>query len=257
MKPAVDTTERGKGVSHVERAFREYDHRTDLLDVSPDAKQRWFDALAESTYLPVLGPPESCRVLDVGCNRGYLLHALQRRGFAHLAGVDLAPRDLEEARKTTGLDTLYCEDAVEFLERHRGSFDAVIFKAVLEHFPRDRVDAFVSAVVGALAPSGVALCEVPNMDWYAASHERYMDLTHEVGYTRESLEQLFGLFFESVEVRRVIDPAHDALASPVRKLARKIVFGLARRMLHLMGEDTATFWFDARSILAIARQPRP
>jgi hypothetical protein len=84
-----------------------------------------------------------------------------------------------------------------------------------------------------------------------------MDLTHEVGYTRESLEQLFGLFFEDVEVHRVVDPAHHALASPVRKVARKIVFGLGRRLLRLMGEDTATFWFDARSILAVARQPRP
>jgi 2-polyprenyl-3-methyl-5-hydroxy-6-metoxy-1,4-benzoquinol methylase len=257
MKPAVESSERRASASHVNRAFREYDQRTDLLDASPDAKQRWFDALVGSTYLPVLGSPASCRVLDVGCNRGYLLHALQKMGFTHLAGVDLAPRDLDAARKTTGLDTLYCEDAVEFLERHRDSFDAVIFKAVLEHVPRDRVDAFLSAVAGALAPSGVALCEVPNMDWYAAPHERYMDLTHEVGYTRESLGQLFGLFFETVEVRRVVDPAHDALASPIRKLTRKMIFGLTRRVLRLMGEDTATFWFDVRSILAVARQPRP
>ena len=129
MKPAVDSRERGSGASHVDRAFREYDQRTDLLDASPGEKQRWFDALVESTYLPVLGPPESCRVLDVGCNRGYLLRALQNKGFEHLTGVDLAPRDLDEARKTTGLDTLYCEDAVDFLERHRGEFDAIIFKA--------------------------------------------------------------------------------------------------------------------------------
>jgi 2-polyprenyl-3-methyl-5-hydroxy-6-metoxy-1,4-benzoquinol methylase len=244
-------------MSYVERAFREYHQRTDLLDESPEAKQRWFDALAASTYIPFLGPPDRCRVLEIGCNRGYLLHALQKHGYEHLTGVDLAPIDLEEARKRTGLAALYCEEAVAFLERHPASQDAVIFKAVLEHVPRDRVEAFLSAVARALAPSGVTLCDVPNMDWYAASHERYMDLTHEVGYTRESLVQLFGLFFEDVVIHRVVDPAHDALASPVRKMTRRIVFGLGRRLLHLMGEDAATYWFDARSILAVARRPRP
>ena len=242
-------------MGHVERAFREYDRRTERLDPSTEAKQRWFDALAVSTYVPHLGSTDG-RVLEIGCNRGYLLRALQANGFTRLEGVDLSPVDLEEARKNTGLATLFCEDATAFLERHRAAFDAIIFKAVFEHIPRDKVEPFLWAVAAALAPSGVVLCEVPNMDWYAASHERFMDVTHEVGYTRESLEQIFGLFFDAVAVHRVVDPAHDALAPSGRRAVRKVVFGLARRLLHLMGEDTATYWFDVRSILAVARSPR-
>lgn len=242
-------------MGHVERAFREYDRRTELLDPSTEAKQRWFDALAASTYVPHLRSTES-RVLEIGCNRGYLLRALQDNGFMRLEGVDLSPVDLEEARKNTGLATLHCEDATAFLERHRGAYDAIVFKAVFEHVPRDKVEPFLLAVAGALAPSGVVLCEVPNMDWYAASHERYMDVTHEVGYTRESLEQVFGLFFGDVTVHRVVDPAHGALAPFGRRMVRRVVFGLVRRLLHLMGEDTATYWFDVRSVLAVARSPR-
>jgi 2-polyprenyl-3-methyl-5-hydroxy-6-metoxy-1,4-benzoquinol methylase len=239
-----------------EQAFREYDQRTDLLDASADAKQRWFDALAASIYLPLLGPADSSRVLEIGCNRGYLLHSLQDAGFRRLTGIDLAAQDLERARSLTGLDSLYCEDAATFVARHPGAFDAVIFKAVLEHVPRDDVAELLTAVAGGLAPGGVVLCEVPNMDWYAASHERHMDVTHETGYTRESLQQLFGLYFEEVEVRRVVDPSHAALAPAHTRLLRRIVFGLARRLLTSMREDTASFWFECRSILAVARSPR-
>lgn len=244
-------------MSYRDRAFREYDRRTEQLDASAEAKQRWFEALATSTYLPHLGPPESTRVLEIGCNRGYLLHALQQAGYRRLAGIDLAPADLEEARRLTGLETLVCEEATTWLAARRRSQDAVIFKAVLEHVPRGETEGFLSAVAGALAPGGVALCEVPNMDWYAASHERYMDVTHETGYTPESLRQLFELFFEKVEIHRVIDPAHGALAPARRRLVRRLGFGLARRVLRWMGEDAAAFWFESRSILAVARQPRP
>jgi 2-polyprenyl-3-methyl-5-hydroxy-6-metoxy-1,4-benzoquinol methylase len=241
---------------YLDRAYCEYDRRTEQLDASPEAKQRWFDALAAGTYLTHLGPPESCRVLEIGCNRGYLLRALQRFGFRHLTGIDLSPEDLREARKLTGLETLYAEEATRFLEQRPSVYDAVIFKAVLEHVPRDRADALLGAVGGSLTTDGVALCEVPNMDWYAASHERYMDITHETGYTRESLRQLFELFFEGVEVERVVDPAHAALASSGRRLARKVVLSVARRLMSFIGEDAATFWFDCRSILAVARRPR-
>lgn len=239
-----------------QRAFREYDQRTDLLDASAGEKQRWFDALAARSYIPFLGPAESCRVLEIGCNRGYLLRALQKAGFQRLSGLDLAPRDLDEARKLTRLDTLYCTDATEFLQQHPSSYDAVIFKAVLEHVPRDDVETFLGAVARALAPGGLTLCEVPNMDWYAASHERHMDITHETGYTRESLQQILGLFFREVEIYRITDPAHGQLAPVHRRVIRRLVFGLARRVLRLMGEDSASFWFENRSILAVARGPR-
>jgi 2-polyprenyl-3-methyl-5-hydroxy-6-metoxy-1,4-benzoquinol methylase len=237
-------------------AFRQYDERTDLLDESAAAKQRWFDVLARSSYLPHLGPPDTCRILEIGCNRGYLLRSLAAGGYSRLTGIDLAPRDLAAAQAYTGLDDLHCADAVSFLAGREAGYDAVILKAVLEHVPRDDVSMLLEAIAAALAPGGVVLCEVPNMDWYAAAHERFMDITHETGYTRESLQQLFGLYFVDVDVVRVVDPAHAALATRRRRFVRRAVLGLARRLLRAMGEDAATFWFDCRSILAIARRPR-
>ena len=243
-------------MSVTKRAFEEYGRRSDWLDADADAKLRWFEALVESIYLPRLPESRDARILEIGCNRGYLLHALKKKGYRSLEGVDLSPREIEMARELTGIDSLRAGDAVDVLRQSPATYDAIIFKAVFEHVPREGIEPLLGGVVRAVAPGGIVLCEVPNMDWYAAAHERFMDVTHEAGYTRESLKQVFELYFGNVEVVPVVDPAHGVLATGSRRLARKAVFGMIRRALRMLGEDTADYWFDIRSILAVARDPR-
>ena len=244
-------------MSVTRRAFEEYGRRSDWLDADAEAKLRWFEALLASTYRPRLPAPPDASILEIGCNRGYMLHGLQEAGYRNLEGVDLSPGEVDLARELTGLEGLHAGDAVDLLRRRESAYDAIVFKAVLEHVPREGLEPLLGAVARGLAPGGVVLCEVPNMDWYAAAHERFMDVTHEMGYTPESLKQVFELYFKSVEVVPVVDPSHEALAPPWRRFARKLVFGLARRVLRLLGEDTAGYRFDVRSILAVARDPRP
>jgi 2-polyprenyl-3-methyl-5-hydroxy-6-metoxy-1,4-benzoquinol methylase len=239
-----------------DRAFHEYGVRSLALDGPEEARQRWFDAHVRETYRPHLGPETTTRICEVGFNRGFMLRSLQQLGFRNLAGVDLSPQDVEDARRRTGIEGLVCGDAVEFLRARPGSYDAVIFKAVLEHVPKAQAGPLLDAIGGALRPQGVVLCEVPNMDWYFASHERYMDVTHETGFTPESLAQLFGLYFDDVKVLKVTDPSHGPLASRRRRFARRVIFHLVRRVMNWAGEDMSIAWFEHRSILAVARRPR-
>ena len=76
----------------------------------------------------------------------------------------------------------------------------VIAKAILEHVPKDGVLDFLQAIATAVRPGGVAIVDVPNMDWLFAGHERYMDFTHEVGFTQELLQQTVGAVFREVVV---------------------------------------------------------
>ena len=56
-------------------------------------------------------------------------------------------------------------------------------------YGKDRVLPLLEKISSSLKPDGMAIIDVPNMDWILGQHERYMDFTHEVGFTRESLAQ--------------------------------------------------------------------
>jgi methionine biosynthesis protein MetW len=99
--------------------------------------------LAESHRLLLAAVPDGARVLDVGCDEGYLAAALTRRGCA-VVGVEPDPRAAELARGV-------CEDvltgdvedaALRAAVERRGAsaagqglrpFDVVLFGDVLEH----------------------------------------------------------------------------------------------------------------------------
>ena len=53
---------------------------------------------------------------------------------------------------------------------------------------------------------GIAIIDVPNMDWFWNGHERYMDFTHEVGFTPESLEQICNKVFGNSIIHYCVTP---------------------------------------------------
>lgn len=221
---------------------------------------QFFRDLVAANYLGHL-PDEAARVLEIGCGPGYLLQALKERGFGRLEGIDLSPTNVAACRERFGLEGTSVADALPFLSSRPAAYDAIVLKDILEHVEKQRLSSFVAALAAGLAPGGRAIVQVPNMHWVAGLHERYMDLTHEVGFTRESLGQLLRLHFADVEVSRV-------RAIFPRSLKQRIVYRWIRPLylrayrlhLKLVSEGAELTWFDCREILAVCRQaraPRP
>lgn len=228
--------------------FEAYDQRTDLLDTAgAEGKVEFFRWYATRHYRPHLSqfPFNNLRVLDVGCNRGYLLKVLHEWGIPDLHGIDLSPVDVEIAGRLVPSAHIYCADAFEYLHQHSAQYDVIITKAVLEHIPKNQVFPFLEAIQVALKPNGMVLVDVPNMDWLLASHERYMDFTHEVGFTIQSLQQVMGQVFQDVRVL----PADNRHPHWKRSLARALIGALLR-----WADDEITanpIW--ARSIVGVGR----
>lgn len=193
----------------------------------------------------------STNVLEIGPGHGSLLAWLRSLGFENLAGVDASPGDVRFANEHLGGDVVVHGDAFEYLTSHRARFGLIVMKAVLEHLPRSRLIEAVRDAASALAEDGVLLVDVPNMDWLMASHERYMDLTHETGVTRESLRALLGLVFNTVEV------SGSRLPKPTRsqRFLRRPVIALLRRILYILGEGASDVLFESRSLVATAKHP--
>ncbi|MFN8006074.1 MAG: class I SAM-dependent methyltransferase [Terriglobia bacterium] len=222
-------------------------------NVSWEEKLDWFRDLYGMNYSSVITNPNA-RVLEVGCNQGFFLKVLSEQGFKNLYGIDLSPEDVEIAKTKGGLANVFVADLHQFLCNSPLKFDVILAKDVLEHVEKSQLLSFVTTIKDALAPGGLVLFQVPNMDWLYSSHERFMDLTHEVGFTPQSLGQLLRLHFHQVEIRKVsyLFPKNwkqRLLWGPFRKL---YLSGL-RFHLKVMGEGASELWFDCREILGIGR----
>lgn len=198
-----------------------------LADLDPDrgTKIAWFEDYVARNYASHLKRFDRSKaaLLDVGCSRGYLLAALAELGFTRLAGIDVSSEDIAVAQQWLPEAALSTADARNFLAKHPDSFDIVILKAVLEHTPKGDVLPLLRDVWASLRDDGIAIVDVPNMDWLFAGHERYMDFTHEVGFTRESLRQVMTTAFSTVEIVPVDHLTAIDRSSWRTRVARRIV----------------------------------
>ena len=85
----------------------------------------------------LLAPLQDRRILDIGCGRGHLLHALAERG-ARMAGVDPDEAALEAARNLVPGASLRKAEA-EHLPWADASMHAAVFLNSLHHIPQPQM----------------------------------------------------------------------------------------------------------------------
>lgn len=222
------------------------------LDADERAKRDWFSSYAASNYLPLLSQLDrnNAVVLELACNKGYLLKALSSHGFKKLHGVDLSPDDVETAQALVPEATIAYADAFDYLGKKTEAFDLIILKAMLEHVRKEETFALLEQISAALKTGGLVIIDVPNMDWLFASHERYMDFTHEVGFTRDSLAQVLRNVFVNVQVVKSKPVLESGLKTRVGALLRPALTSLADVALRIMSEGASEVWWDSRGIIA-------
>jgi len=225
----------------------------DFLDKDEQEKIRWFQVYARLNYLPILDKLDrtAACILEIGCNRGYLLHALSLHGFKHLFAVDLSDEDIQTARSLVPNSTIACQDASLYLEQSSEKFDAILLKAVLEHVPKENVLPLMERIHNGLKPGGVVIIDVPNMDWLFATHERYMDFTHEAGFTKESLRQIMAQTFSGVQ----ITASHNyGAVSLLRSFKMRIAQYILNGLFSWADPEGAQNPIWARSIIGVGRR---
>jgi 2-polyprenyl-3-methyl-5-hydroxy-6-metoxy-1,4-benzoquinol methylase len=196
-----------------------------------DLKEGYFDHLKamnpagahEATYQaclfyyrgelePLLPVSRQARCLDIGCGFGHLPRFLLERGFQRVGGVEIDARLHAEARAYLGnrMEFLHHGDAIPFLESQEGAFDFVTLFDVIEHFTLDDGVALARRILKALKPGGRVVMRTPNMANIFGCYSRHMDLTHQIGFTEQSLAQMLRLAgYSEVGVHvPQWDPAH-------------------------------------------------
>lgn len=243
------------------KIFLNYDKRMNgSLYTSPDFEQKneFFKNLFFENYMPFCPPPNGhIDVLEIGCNKGFMCNVLNDYyDKGNIIGVDLSPNDVEFAKKHFPGINFLCQNAFDILADNQ--FDLIIAKDIMEHIDKDKQENFVCRLHSALKINGVCIIQVPNMDWIFSNHERYMDFTHEIGYTRESIADIFRLYFnDSVEIlpSSYIWPDKMKWSKQILfKYIRPMVLWMCKVIFKFIGEGASDVWFYHREIMVIARK---
>jgi SAM-dependent methyltransferase len=194
------------------------------LDTDDQAKLEWFSKYAASNY-----------------------------GFRNPHGVDLSPDDVAHAATLVPEATITYAAADAYLDENAGRFDIIFLKAMLEHVRKDETLPLLEKIRAALKTDGLVIIDVPNMDWLFASHERYMDFTHEAGFTRESLAQVMRNVFDSVRVVHSTPVVERGIKTKLGAILRPVLISLVGVLLRIVSEGASDVWWHSRSIIGTGR----
>ena len=131
------------------------------------------------------------KILDIGCGWGTLLLSLWTNGYRNLIGVDISKSMYEVARRVLPDEiTIVSADGLEFLKNVKYQYDLITIFDFIEHMTVDRAYELLKECHEKLAPKGSVVIKTGNMINIFSASARYIDITHQQGYTEWSLFQL-------------------------------------------------------------------
>lgn len=184
-------------------------------------------------YLKYLPADKNARILELGCGMGHFAYFCVGEGYKNYIGIDASEENIIYIKKTFGkkLDVKVMDimDILEEEEREN-TCDAVIFNDVIEHLTKPEIIRVLDGIHRVLAPGGVLLVKTPNMaNPYVSTAGRYIDITHEVGFTEKSMLQVLrATGYCNIKIIGtdiyVLNPLVSALAKAVSWIINKVLF---------------------------------
>jgi len=213
-------------------------------------QERYF----RKNYLPHLPVRKDARIVDLGCGLGHFLFFLQRAGYTNILGVDVG-RECIDFCRVHGFPVIE-EEIIAYLQQESEPVDAFILNDVLEHQTKDMMWRVLEGVRSRLAPEGTFLVKVPNVAHpFLGTDSRYLDITHEVGFNENSLEQV--LLMAGFANVRVFGPDIYVTKNPIINAAARRIAAVFDKLFYAIfkfyGRTETTIF--RKNIIAVAYAP--
>lgn len=150
-----------------------------------------FDAY-KRMYGYLMPSDQNAGILDLGCGAGHFLYFLVRMGYRNHLGVDRSEEFVTFIRERITKNAVK-RDIFDFLDEEHKPFDLVVMNDFLEHVQKRRLQSLLRAVGRICADGGKVFIKTINMTFPLSTRSRYVDFTHEVGFTEESLRYILEL----------------------------------------------------------------
>ncbi|MFO0678086.1 MAG: class I SAM-dependent methyltransferase [Polyangiaceae bacterium] len=215
-----------------------------------------WESYARYEALGWLPEDKAARILDIGCGAGEFLEFLASRGYANAEGVDYSREQIAWCQQKGLHRTRLIDDA----RGHLGalpdaSMPCFVMNHVLEHVPKGEIIALLELLRSKLTVGGGLVIQVPNMANLYGLAARYLDFTHEVGFTEHSLKQvLITAGFEESSIH--VAPLPVAMKFTPKRLA---YWSMNRALLALhraafvaaVGADAPTIFTKSVAVRAV------
>ena len=109
------------------------EHPTHMETLETPEQQARIEWLVRHTF-------PSMSILDVGCNRGYVLYKMANRREGKFCGVDINIENIELAMRTYYWIHFCQMDVLDGLQFDDNSYNIVVMADILEHLPSDKMD---------------------------------------------------------------------------------------------------------------------
>ncbi len=160
------------------------------------------------------------KILEIGSGIGGFLYYLKQKGLEDFIGIDLSTEQIEICKRFVTKKVVEI-DAIEFL-KNSDNFDYIFAFDLLEHLEKNRIYDFVDLVYNKLNKNGTVIIRTPNMSAPFGLFSRYIDFTHEVGFTEYSIRQLFSNYFPNKTIKLYNSPISKKRIFVLRIISRII-----------------------------------
>lgn len=148
-----------------------------------------YAKVSRKRFKAILPDDKVAKIIDIACGAGHFLYFLQKEGYGNAKGIDLSSEMVEIARKI-GINNVEKADLFEYLSEHLQSFDMVVANDIIEHLSKDEIVKFLDLIHQSLKPEGKVLISTINAQSLLGASIVFIDFTHEIGFTPNSLLQV-------------------------------------------------------------------
>lgn len=156
-------------------------------NASPDVID---DEMEYKQLLQHLPKDKDAAILEIGCGPGDFLMFMRNHGYRNVIGIDRDAVIVEYAQKR-GADKVVCADAIAYINTQcEEGFDVIIMNNVIEHFSKQALLAMLPTIRKKLKENGVFVAKTGNIENPLNIGLFLRDITHEIGFTKNSFRQL-------------------------------------------------------------------
>ena len=179
---------------------------------------------------------KNAAILEIGCGPGDFLIFMLNQGYRNVMGVDSDGAIVEYAQKR-GADKVFNEEASDFIKKQaEAAFDVIVMNNVIEHFSKQSLLTMLPLIRVKLKKDGIFVAKTGNIENPINIGLFLRDITHEIGFTKNSFCQLLLMTGFPVDGVKIYDIKFHS-PSLLRTVVVRVVGGMVAFLLRMAAKS--------------------